>query len=467
MKSIVTTLILFSNLFLMSQGYNIDIKVNNYDNDTLIVGYYYGDRQLVKDTLFAASKGTFKFQGEEKLDGGMYLLLFKPENSIFQFLMPEEDQEFSIQCDTKDIGAVVVEGDDDNKTFFAYMDFLKEMRKEADPLRVLVDSLKKEDLPTAEYQAKIDALDEKVKRRRNEIVESKPNTVTAQLLRSNIEVDVPAFEGDKAEDIAMMKYKYYKQHYFDNINFSYPSLVRTPYYHNRIHTYLDKLVVNHPDSIKKEIDYIISLVKDNEDAYRYTLSSILNKYAKNKFIGMDAIYVHMIDTYYSQGTADWVDEENLLKMQENANNLRPILIGKVFPNITVYKEDLTPVRINNVKSDYTMVIFWAPDCGHCKKSMPKIVDFYEKYKDKGLKVVSVCTKGGEKLANCWEYIEEKGMEGFINTGDKYQKYRRYVYVPSTPKIFLLDDNKEILIKDMPADELPNIMDKILEEKAAE
>jgi thiol-disulfide isomerase/thioredoxin len=227
------------------------------------------------------------------------------------------------------------------------------------------------------------------------------------------------------------------------------------------------LVVNHPDSIKKEIDYIISLVKDNEDAYRYTLSSILNKYAKNKFIGMDAIYVHMIDTYYSQGTADWVDEENLLKMQENANNLRPILIGKVFPNITVYKEDLTPVRINNVKSDYTMVIFWAPDCGHCKKSMPKIVDFYEKYKDKGLKVVSVCTKGGEKLANCWEYIEEKGMEGFINTGDKYQKYRRYVYVPSTPKIFLLDDNKEILIKDMPADELPNIMDKILEEKAAE
>ena len=380
MKLIFNSLLILFSASIFGQGYHIDIKVNNYDNDTLIVGYYYGDRQLVRDTLFAEDKGVFTFKGEEKMDGGMYLLLFKPENSILQFLMPEDDQEFYLECDTKDLSSAKVQGNDDNETFFTYMDFLKVMREEADPLRILVDSLKKENVSVTEYQSQIDDLDKKVNDRRDKIVNEKPNTVTAQLLRSNIDVDMPTFEGENEEDIAVKKYKYYKKHYFDNIDFSYPSLIRTPYFHNRIHTYLDKLVVNHPDSIKKEIDYIISLVKENEDAYRYSLSSILNKYAKNKFIGMDAIYVHMIDTYYAQGAADWVDEENLLKMKENANNLRPILIGKVFPNITVYKEDKSPLMIHNVESDYTLVIFRAPDCGHCKKSMPKVIDFYEKYK---------------------------------------------------------------------------------------
>ena len=182
---------------------------------------------------------------------------------------------------------------------------------------------------------------------------------------------------------------------------------------------------------------------------------------------MDAIYVHMVDNYYAKGQADWVDEENLAKMKENANNLRPILIGKTFPNITVYKENEEPLMIHNVESDYTMVMFWAFDCGHCKKSMPSVVEFYNEYKDKGLKIVSICTKGGDKVGKCFEFVEEKGMEGFINCADKYQKYRKYVYVPATPKIFILDKDKKILIKDVPSEELPNIMKEIMEEKASE
>ena len=211
----------------------------------------------------------------------------------------------------------------------------------------------------------------------------------------------------------------------------------------------------------------VGILEPNEDARRFVLSNMLNKYAKNKFIGMDAIYVHMIDKYYSKGQADWVDEENLAKMIDNADNLRPILIGKVFPNITVYTEDEKPLMVHNVDSEYTMMIFWAPDCGHCKKSMPSIVQFYEEFKDKGLKVVSVCTKSGDKFPKCWEFIKEKGMEGFINTGDKYQKYRRYVYIPSTPKIFILDAEKKILIKDVPSEELSKVMTEIIKENSTE
>ena len=227
---------------------------------------------------------------------------------------------------------------------------------------------------------------------------------------------------------------------------------------------MDKLTPQSPDSINIAIDFILKKMEKNEETYKFYLSNFLNTYAKNKFIGMDGVYVHLVDKYYSQGKADWVDEENLDKIKKNADELRPILIGKKFPNITTYKEDGTPLNLYDLNSNYTIVLFWAPDCGHCKKAMPFVIDFYKKYQEKGIKIISVCTKAGDKYGSCWEAIKEKGMEDFLNTGDEYQRYRKYVQIPTTPKMFILDDKKVILLKDFPAEEMERIMDEVIKSK---
>ncbi|MBK7637209.1 MAG: thioredoxin fold domain-containing protein [Saprospiraceae bacterium] len=129
-------------------------------------------------------------------------------------------------------------------------------------------------------------------------------------------------------------------------------------------------------------------------------------------------------------------------------------------DITTYKEDNTPVRLYDINSPYTIVIFWAPDCGHCKKIMPDVVSFYKKNKDK-VKLISICTKGGENTKTCWPAVKEKGMEDFINTADEYSRYNMKVRIKSTPKVFVLDENKEIIIKDIPAEELDKIFNEIV------
>ncbi|HRG67162.1 MAG TPA: hypothetical protein PLV12_15185, partial [Saprospiraceae bacterium] len=52
--------------------YHINFKIDDYTNDTLIIGYYYGEKQLVKDTVYATKPGEFTFKGDDKLDDGMY-----------------------------------------------------------------------------------------------------------------------------------------------------------------------------------------------------------------------------------------------------------------------------------------------------------------------------------------------------------------------------------------------------------
>ena len=43
--------------------YHINFKIDDYTNDTLIIGYYYGEKQLVKDTVTPPSRENLPLRG--------------------------------------------------------------------------------------------------------------------------------------------------------------------------------------------------------------------------------------------------------------------------------------------------------------------------------------------------------------------------------------------------------------------
>ena len=51
----------------------------------------------------------------------------------------------------------------------------------------------------------------------------------------------------------------------------------------------------------------------------------------------------------------------------------------------------------DVKADYTVLIFWDPDCGHCKTELPKLVHYVDSIKDiVDIKVYSVSSDHSEE-----------------------------------------------------------------------
>ncbi|MBK8669748.1 MAG: redoxin domain-containing protein [Saprospiraceae bacterium] len=338
----------------------------------------------------------------------------------------------------------------------------------ADTLRAQIDRAKGKNETNKIAQEKLDELDKDVKKYQKDFISKHPQSITTMLIKSNIDIEVPDFTGNE-DSVKYRRYYFYKHHFFDNINMQHHALIRTPFIHQKVDYYVNKLSNQQPDSLIRAVDIVLGKLEGNPEAYRYYLADFLNKYAQMKMVGLDAVYVHLVDNYYKKGKASWVNEDNLKKMSENADDLRPILIGKKIPDITTYEEDGTPVRLYDIQSPYTVLIFWAPDCGHCKKIMPNVVDFYKKNKDKGVKVLGVCTKSGDKTNTCWPAVKEKGMEDFINTADEYGRYNQKIRVKSTPKIFILDAKKEIIIKDIPGEEIDRIFNEILtfEEKKRE
>jgi peroxiredoxin len=446
-----------------SNGYEIKIQINGFKQKEIYMAYHLGEKQYIKDTIKQQADGSFLFKGDSPLESGIYLVVLPPDNNYFQLIIEKNDQYFSVTTDAADPSKnIQTKGSIENKLFYGYMNFLAEKRPQSEALNNRLkeekDSLKMQELTDA-----IDKIDQEVEDFQFNFIQNNANTFTAAIIKANTPLKLPDFSGTEEEQQREAFY-YNRDHYFDNLDLSDGRFLRTPFLFERINTYVSKLQVQVPDSLIKAIDLVLAKTKNASESYRYFAVHYLNEYANSKFVGMDAVYVHLAEKYYASGQAPWVDSTQLAKIVENAVSLKPILIGKTAPNIKMQLRDGSPVTLHDIKSPYIVLYFWRYDCGHCKESTPDIKAFYEEYKNKGVKIFAVCVKFNDEIGDCWKYVDENQLDGWIHAVDPYLRSKFYsLYnVKTTPQIFILDKNKKIISKGIGAPQLKEVMGKIME-----
>ena len=464
--SLLFSMVLCFVLPLLSQksnGYEIKIQINGFKQNEIYMAYHLGEKQYIKDTIKQQADGSFLFKGDSPLESGIYLVVLPPDNNYFQLIIEKNDQYFSVTTDAADPSKnIQTKGSIENKLFYGYMNFLAEKRPQSEALNNRLkeekDSLKMQELTDA-----IDKIDQEVEDFQFNFIQNNANTFTAAIIKANTPLKLPDFSGTEEEQQREAFY-YNRDHYFDNLDLSDGRFLRTPFLFERINTYVSKLQVQVPDSLIKAIDLVLAKTKNASESYRYFAVHYLNEYANSKFVGMDAVYVHLAEKYYASGQAPWVDSTQLAKIVENAVSLKPILIGKTAPNIKMQLRDGSPVTLHDIKSPYIVLYFWRYDCGHCKESTPDLKAFYEEYKNKGVKIFAVCVKFNDEIGDCWKYVDENQLDGWIHAVDPYLRSKFYsLYnVKTTPQIFILDKNKKIISKGIGAPQLKEVMGKIME-----
>ena len=66
---------------------------------------------------------------------------------------------------------------------------------------------------------------------------------------------------------------------------------------------------------------------------------------------------------------------------EKASALEPLLIGKMAPRIILADtSEKKWIDFYQLPNKYNLLIFWDPDCGHCKKEIPKLKKMYQSLK---------------------------------------------------------------------------------------
>lgn len=443
-------------------NYDLMIKVKGLADTTVLLAYYYGDKQYIKDTFDVNSKGEIHITGEDTLGGGVYMIVM-PDKNYFEFIAGEPN--FTLETE---LGSLVksmkVKGSVENTLFFEYLRFIEDKKKSADVWRSVKsrcdaqpDSCKKADEILGE-------LDKEVVAYKTKFIESHSGSFVSKLLKAGESpaiVEAPATITDSTAR-ANWRFYHYKSHFFDNIDFSDDRMLRTPVFHQKLKEYIDKLTAQDPDSVIKTAKEIITRAESNREVFKYCTIYITNFYAKSQLMCFDKVYWWMVDNYYLKDRAWWLDTAQLGKMKERHTKMRYNLCGNPAVNLVLEDTAGTMQSIGQIKSRYTVIYFWDYDCGHCKKVTPKMVEFYNDWIRKGVTVYAVCTRD-DKLK--WkQYIKENHMEKMINVMDPQNKtnFRIFYDVYSTPVIYLLDEKKVIKGKRFEVEGLKDFLKKMEE-----
>jgi alkyl hydroperoxide reductase subunit AhpC len=445
-------------------GHKIKIKLENYPEKSLVFGFYYGEKPYVKDTLVLGGDGYFSIEADTMLPAGMYLLVLTGTQDLIQLILPENDQEFTLNADALALQEKLrFKGSDDNARFYDYMGFLRTLRPEADTLRAQLGRLKNNKPDSTKIANRLDELDQKVQKQRRDFLKKYPMSAAAKLVRASTDPEAPDFQGDEATKNRRAR-DWWHAHFFDNLDLGDPFSLRNSMIHGKIEFYLHQFTVQHPDSVNRALDFLLEKMRPAPETYRYYLNHFLNYYAQPKYVGFDACYVHLANRYVCKEKPGWIKKESLERICDDARRMEPVLIGKIAPNLMLRGPKNEPVNLYDVDADYTVAFFWRPDCGHCKTAAPHIAEFARNFKDRGVKVFTICTPEKEGT-DCWKAVEEKGFNDllFINASDPY--VRRALYnIQKTPQIFILDRKHKILMKDVKAEELGRLMEQIIKEK---
>ena len=173
---------------------------------------------------------------------------------------------------------------------------------------------------------------------------------------------------------------------------------------------------------------------------------------------MDEAFVKLGEHYYMSGQVDWLDKEQLKKITDEVIKRQYNLIGQKALDLKLPTLEGGWVSLLETKAPYTLLLFWEPNCGHCKKQVPLAKkEIYDRFSPYGLKVFAVNTHTDKKQ---WEeFIEKNELFDFINCWDpnRQSNYWTIYNVFSTPVMYILDKDKKIIAKNLAVEQMVDLL----------
>ena len=348
------TLFLFNIVCIsaFAQGYKIDIQIDEFQQDKAYLAYYLGDSQFVKDTA-VVEDGQFKFQGEEKLEKGIYLVVLPPDNQSFELII-DQDQQFSLTTSMDDlVENLEVTGSAENELFIREIHLKTPIIEKIRAIDEQIKTTEDETLVT-QLEQKQKELRQSIVERENFIISEYPNERYSKLTSATRDPLIPEeLEGEA-------RFYYYFNHYFDSIDLSDSFFLRTPILYNKVRTYLETLTVQHQDSLSQSVDRVAQLTKANDEIYQWAMIYMVNKYAKSNIVGQDAVYCHIVEHYYAKGLCPWIGDERLQKMKNQVAKLKPTLLHSPAPQLSATDRKGKSQTLELLEGNFVVLYFWNP-----------------------------------------------------------------------------------------------------------
>jgi len=253
-----------------------------------------------------------------------------------------------------------------------------------------------------------------------------------------------------------------KNGYWKDMDFKDVSLVHSSVYPDRIEDYMRvhasaQRAENEPLlGFYNAVDQIAQKIKDagSDRVLEFALYTMSEGFYSS---GMEEMSLYVVDNYFYGDACGDAEISELFKMK--AAGIRNLKVGNSPPDFTLTSSTGKSLSLGQIakSKDFTLVLFWASFCHKCEREIPELQKIYSQYKSKGFEVLAVSVdtdksawvNGIKTHATIWPNASD--LQGWRSPVAK--DFR----VTSTPVMFLVNKNREIVAKPKNTQELATFL----------
>jgi thiol-disulfide isomerase/thioredoxin len=325
---------------------------------------------------------------------------------------------------------------------------------------------------SAHWQQELVILDDDIRNYREELIKKNPNTILAVLLNAMKEPILPGnLKEPKNKVDSLAAYNFFKEHYWDGVDFWDARISRTPssLFEAKLDKYFEQVVSPHPDSVIKEIDWMLGYASISPDMTQFLLLKFVNRYLNQKYMWEDAVFVHLFEKYFSNKKYPWLTDKGVKTITDRAYSLMSNIMGNPAPDIELPDSSGKNISLYTQKSPFTLVCFWDPTCGHCKEILPQLDSMYQaRWKAYGLKIFAVAKETDGTKKDWTSFVNDHSLKEWTNVycskADEKARidagipgYSQLYDVQTFPTLYLLDKDKRIVAKKLSWQQMDEIL----------
>ncbi len=430
----------------VAQDHTLELKIDNWGAAEIYLADFYGDRNTIVDSAMCDTTGMARFTLPASYPSGMYRV-FLEENVFFDLIYNKEN--IRIHTDYEDLyESLEVTESLENQIYYDFMRTKVDYRRKFDLLAPINDYYPRNDSFFHVARAQYIGIQADIMVYIDDLITSYPEAWVTRIIKRQ----KPLFFDPSMDETTRRFHR--REHYFDNFDFSDVELIKSNVYTTAAIEYMS--LYSNPNFSQeqlesefiKAVDRIMYVAMDNSLVYEFIVEYLVGGFERYHF---DKVLDYIAENYTPEQCEN---EERKSDLQTRLAKYAELSVGKEAPEIAAPRQDGSMVRLSKIKSDYTLLIFWASWCPHCNTVLPEIHNICQSsINPKKMEVVSISLDESKEE---WSAALEQGKYNWVNVcelkgWDSQSAVDYNIY--ATPTMFLLDKDKTIVAKPITVAEL--------------
>lgn len=410
----------------------------NAGNYKIIFLYQYFGSELVKVDSSTLNKGNFKFSNV--YSRGFYKLGFSVNKAIIMVM--GDDVEMSLTADCNNFPhSAKFSGSTENRLFneFIFRNALYgQAIKQLTQQTAQLDGLRNTD--TTKYKEILSSL-----RIKEDSILSSQNAFFTKLYTDNKGTFMSKFA-----KMFIVTDSTNGLNYFSNEEFTDEEYTAGEMLVGKINSFFSNHVEKTPQAFTEAAAYLLSKPVKASSTKELFYKSIINLFLEVK--------LEYEASFRKQMAAEFGEKESVKKYLASLPNLG-LQIGDNAPEIFLPDTSTNFIKLSSLKGKVVLLDFWASWCGPCRRENPAMVKLYERFKDKGLVILSVSLDENKKS---WANAIRKDRLPWLHASDLrgWKSIAASNYgVQSIPQTFVLDKDGVIIAKNLRGEALERFFEE--------